>query len=221
MYDASVSKQGTPNTADDIVTLTFSESLSGSLVGGGTLSGSLANNLFVLAGSGTFSPTNSIVTSVVGNIITIKAGTGSSLINDSIAPTDTVRIKTALTLQDITGNGQTALNAVPFRDVNPPMLLSSETRDSDHNGLIDGIFLTFDEIVTGSVLSTGTISGFTVTGAVFSGNTALLNLVETGSANTALTPFVQLSGSTIQDVSGNITTQSGSSLDRAQPVLLS
>ncbi|WP_052025499.1 MULTISPECIES: S-layer homology domain-containing protein [Anoxybacillus] len=104
------------------------------------------------------------------------------------------------------------------------------TVDSNNNGKIDKIKLTFTEAINGNYLSATTfdVSGYTVTGAALDGSdatnkTVLITVAEKATPDTDATPNIVRLG-TVKDVNGNdftgLTTASAS-VDQAAPVIIS
>lgn len=140
----------------------------------------------------------------------------------TVAVDDTTFVNTAL-------NGATGTDAA---DKIAPTLASSNgivTVDSDANGQIDRIKLTFTEAINGNYLSATTfdVSGYTVTGAALdsgdsTNKTVLITVTEKSTPDTDATPNVVRLG-TVKDANGNeftgLTTASAS-VDQTGPVLV-
>lgn len=119
-------------------------------------------------------------------------------------------------------------------DATPPTVESAETQDTDDNGKIDTIKLTFSENIDDSMLSEGDADGWDVQGdysgeAIGTGdnendNVLLLTFSESGNLDTGATPDVSYSSSEDEDTSthdlaGNeLASNEWSSDDGAAPI---
>ena len=112
-----------------------------------------------------------------------------------------------------------------------PVIIARETVDLDSDGQIDGILVTAGDTLNDNFTGfTATVSGYTVTG-YGTGTTAndglfLINLTESGSADSGVTPDVQITANTTlaSDVTSTLFPTDGvavASTDGAPPVLVS
>ena len=112
-----------------------------------------------------------------------------------------------------------------------PVIIARETVDLDSNGQIDGILVTAGDTLNDNFTGfTATVSGYTVTG-YGTGTTAndglfLINLTESGSPDTGVTPDVQITANTTlaSNVTSTLFPTDGvavASTDGAAPVLVS
>ncbi|MEA3305049.1 MAG: hypothetical protein U9Q15_04985 [Patescibacteria group bacterium] len=123
--------------------LEFSESVS--------TAETLADQAFTLPGTGNFDATNSTITAGPGsNKITLLLGTGATAIDEATSTINTI----AGTISDGT-NTNPAQSAIPFNDINAPVVLEVLSEDRNTDGHTDTFAIIFDEQVT---ISTGSIS---------------------------------------------------------------
>ena len=108
-----------------------------------------------------------------------------------------------------------------------PIITGKTTVDSNGDGFIDGIRLTFSEAVNDAsfIATEWTVAGVTVTGkdSGVSGNDNILTVVFTdGILSTAATPTFSYTAGTLADLAGNrLSSISGTPTDGARPVLMS
>ncbi|WP_143425258.1 Ig-like domain-containing protein [Geobacillus sp. FJAT-46040] len=153
--------------------------------------------------------------------IAVRTNQTSEYTFGTVAVDDTTFVNTAL-------NGATGTDAA---DKIAPTLASTNgivTVDSNNNGKIDKIKLTFTEAINGNYLSATTfdVSGYTVTGAALDGSDSKvvwITVAEKSTPDTDATPNIVRLG-TVKDANGNdftgLTTASAS-VDQAAPVIIS
>ncbi|RWU15273.1 S-layer homology domain-containing protein [Anoxybacillus flavithermus] len=153
--------------------------------------------------------------------IAVRTNQTSEYTFGTVAVDDTTFVNTAL-------NGATGTDAA---DKIAPTLASTNgivTVDSNNNGKIDKIKLTFTEAINGNYLSATTfdVSGYTVTGAALDSSDSKvvwITVAEKSTPDTDATPNIVRLG-TVKDANGNdftgLTTASAS-VDQAAPVIIS
>ncbi|WP_241692739.1 beta strand repeat-containing protein [Haloarcula salina] len=110
-------------------------------------------------------------------------------------------------------------------DDTAPTITSSTTADSDNNGKIDAIDLTFSEDVENVNAGDYSVNGYTIDSVDDAGDqdasTYTLNLVESGSLDTGVTPEVSYTQGTTADLAGNLLANGAKSTpaDGANPVV--
>ncbi|MEP4597053.1 MAG: Ig-like domain-containing protein, partial [Cyclobacteriaceae bacterium] len=116
-------------------------------------------------------------------------------------------------LADPTGNGAADDAGITATDLAAPVILSATTRDSDANGQIETIEVTFSEDVDFTTLDLGgadftvTSPAYVITAAAQNGsNAADLTLTESGSTDVNVTPTITLLNGAIDDSVPNRTT---------------
>ena len=135
-------------------------------------------------------------------------------------------------LVDANGNGVAAITNHVILDKVAPRLLSRETRDTNANGKIDAIRLTFSEnLNTGTGGLNVVITGYTVTsysttceGSTAGDATLCVVLTEKPVADTDAVPAVQIiSNTTLGDTANNMVIPDGgtaNATDTAGPVII-
>lgn len=190
------------------VDLTFSESVSGS-----TLTG------FTLSGSATYT----------GTILQTAANTLRLITADSTA-TNTAKAygltytASGSAIRDSSNNYLANFANMAVTDGVVPKILARTTLDTSHNGHIDVVRLDFSENIAGSLAGTTvTVGGYTSTGAyTISGSTLTVNLDESPSIDTSVTPTVQFQNTTLTDAAGNLAPSEGlgtAAVDGVGPVI--
>lgn len=142
------------------------------------------------------------------------------------AATATITLSTAT---DLAGNEMIPNDDHFFTvDTVAPTFLSATTADTDNNGQIDTIIVTFNEDLNEETVET---TDFTVDGGNYAVTNAVegdagvvtLTLTESGTPDTGETPLVEIAiESTIADIAGNVMTSGDvTPTDGAAPVLIS
>jgi len=156
---STITQDTNANNKIDHITGIFSENITGSTVG--WTIGNLATG------------------STVGSAI-LSVSQINFTINETTLPTDSGQIPTITyipgTLADISGNSVAVISIKNVTDGIAPQIISRITRDTDGNGKIDAIELTFAEnmndVTTGLNLS---VSGYTVSGYSTTCNGSTIN----------------------------------------------
>lgn len=138
-------------------------------------------------------------------------------------------IPASVVLTDVAGNVNTAFTTVTANslaiDALKPTAISAVTGDTNGNGKIDKITVTYSEAVSDSNYDAISVSGYTLTntGSGTGTTTLVYNLNEGSSADTGATPSVTFNFANATDIVGNILGASGplTPSDSAAPVLTS
>lgn len=134
---------------------------------------------------------------------------------------------TPWSLQDLSSNLLSSYSIFVITDWVAPKIVSRETKDSDWNGKIDKILLTYSEPVN-NVFTwfTALVDGYVVNGYNWtsSSSTSDILLTELSIYDSNATPQVQIfSNSTLKDLNGNLLASEGSStasVDKVWPVII-
>lgn len=213
---------------DDTVTITFSEATTKGTIDAGNIDTVLAlNNGHTWLDGGT--AIGSAVWNGAGSVLTVTLSKATS--DPTIAVGDTITLTGAV----VTDGTNTASGAVfsaftgTFSaDLTPPTLQSLLTQDTDQDGYIDRLAVTFDEPVDETTINAGNFSVNIGTKAtvVDDGNTGnaiiWVNLTD-GELTTDVAPRLSVLSGGISDVPGNASSAFSNypSVDRAGPVILS
>ena len=207
----------TSNNKIDRIDAVFSETLTGTLSG------------FSIASLATGSTYTGAITQS-GTTLSFTIGETTSAYDTAQTPTIAY---TGTGIHDTTGNVLATWTATGVTDGVAPALLSRETLDTDGNGKIDTIRLTFSENLNDNTSGlTVAVAGYTVTGYSSTCGSSTANdtiicalLTEGATPDTNATPTIQItSNGTLADSAGNLVVTEGSATaatDRAGPVVIS
>ncbi len=226
---ASDNSGGTPGIqTNDYITLTFSESISGSPI----LS---ADNIDdVLQTTGTFKDgNNAIKSSTWPDLDELKI---TLLVSSSTLPTIEVGYLITAdteTFVDTAGNvsSSTVVLGGSFGiDITSPTIVSRETCDLNGNGYIDAVYITFSENIDDTSVYVSSIDVSGVSGEAFTGTTngdtadndEIYVTVTDGVLSTGETPDLIFTEEALRDLSANgINGSNQPCADKAAPVILS
>lgn len=141
----------------------------------------------------------SVSTSGTAATLTVSGSTTTSLSGVTLTFTPTANYADSLANSTVSATPIT----VGLVDLAPPKLLSTTTSDIIGSGSLTAVTLHFSESLTGSIAGF-TLSGVTVSGsAYYAGSNTNIVIPVVSTSNTALTPSVTYSGTSLTDTSGN------------------
>jgi hypothetical protein len=222
--DASSAAAGIDN--DDTVTITFSEATNQPGIASGTIDGILdlsGGHVWVDGAGG-------ITGAVWNDASTLVITLSDSTSDPTIAIGDTITLDGSTIDDGAANNSTTAASPLMIGtfspDVAAPSISGRETADTDGDGYLDAIHLTFDEPVLDSTVTAGDFDVETVTGESFASTTAgdVANdsdIYITFTAGTTFPtdqlPTISYTQGTLTDLSGNFlaTSTATSTTDKA------
>ena len=197
----------------------------GSTGGGGGSGGSIYISAITFAGtSGSFAANGGIGGAVTGN--TGGGGGGGKVSVRYVTDSSSfLASRTAAGVAAAAGSAAVGtLYTGSFYDAAGPAMTGAVTADSDNDGQIDQVVVTFDtDVSSGTVAGSDfSVAGYTVSSASRTASaTVTIVLAESGAADTNATPTVTIVG-VIEDASANVTSSgTQASTDGAAPVRLS
>ena len=213
---------------DDTVTLTFSENTNKPVITNANINTVLTlNNTHTwLDGAGNI---GDAAWNLAGNILTVTLSVGGGL--PTVAVGDTITLN-GTTITDGTNNSSTtafsSITGTFSSDTTPPSISTITTADTNGNGFIDRLIVTFGENVASGTIVPGnySVSAGTIASVVDDGapNNAVIRVnLNDGVLDTAQIPTLTISPNGIRDLAGNGNNNIAAfaSTDGALPVILS